>query len=148
MSVSLPWHLYIFRAITEISAYILIAYAINRKKIVFKDFIISLISIAIIVTIVKQTVKSMGIPQFFFIVSIIFILTYINKLDLLKSVISVIATEIYLISLETLCFIALKDYNIYIISLPSQFIFFISAICFYKIRTKKNKEYYLREYHL
>jgi len=147
MSNILPWYVFILRLFVEAPMYVLMAYAINKKKIVLKDYIISsLIMICIVIT-SKSLPLSIGFPQILFLLFGSFTLVYINKLNIIKSIISNLISIIITISLELLVIYLLNFINFSFIedqmllntiySIPPLFFLSIIVILFYNFRLKE-----------
>jgi len=144
---NLPWYVFILRLFVEVPMYVLMAYAINKKKFVFKDLIISSLILICIVIISKSLPLSIGFPQIIFLLFATFTFIYINKLNIIKSVISVIisiiliitleGSSIYLLNLIDLSFIDDQMLLNTIYSIPPLIFLSIIVIIYYNISLKE-----------
>lgn len=148
----LTWFEFLVRGIPEEFLFVLAIYAFSKTGIDLKKYLISGVLASVMAYLVRLLPIQYGIHSLLGLVFIVIIVTFINKIDIIKSIRGGIVTFILCfilegISLSFIQFVLKKDLNNMmndpilktLIGLPSLIVFGIIVIVYY-CRLSKRKE--------
>ncbi|ATW24586.1 hypothetical protein [Candidatus Formimonas warabiya] len=94
----------LFQGIPEQISLVLLTFLISKAKVDWKRIVVMGIFMACFIYLIRLLPITFGVHTIIAIALLIFIMVYLEKISLVRSVISVILVYVFLIFAETICF--------------------------------------------